>query len=215
MGLAPHDLVWLRSLANLVSEVPRPAWVAGALARAPLVVVRRAPWVAGLVPIGVRGWTRGERYAAFLSPGAIVERITPEQLAGGRGWRVSPRIEEVWALRTLEKVEAVFTSFGFAWGPVGSVGFELASGIATCTASSDLDLVVRAPQPLPLGTARQLCSALSAAPVRVDVQVEMPNGAVALSEYARGGPLTLLRTPAGPRLVADPWAGVRAPGVTA
>jgi phosphoribosyl-dephospho-CoA transferase len=202
-GLAPHDLLFLRTGADLVSEAA-PAWVAAALARAPLVVVRRAAWVAGLAPVGVRGQTRSERYAAFLAPGGIAGRITPEDLAARRGWRGSRRAEEVGALRALERVEALLGALGLGWGPAGSVGFELASGVPTATAASDLDVVIRAPQRLPLDSGRRLIAALADAPVRVDVQMETPAGAVSLAEYARGGPM-VARTAQGPRLVAGPW----------
>ena len=53
-----------------------------------------------------------------------------------------------------------------------------------------------------------LLEALEPLPVRVDVQLEVPRGAVALAEYAAArGPL-VLRTVDGARLVRDPWAAV-------
>ena len=46
---------------------------------------------------------------------------------------------------------------------------------------------------------------MSKLPVRIDVLLETPAGAVALAEYARGKSVVMLRSPQGPRLVADPW----------
>ena len=204
--LAPHDLLWLRDPAGLVSEAPRPAWVADALAFVPLVVVRRAPRVAGRIPVGVRGPTRAARWAAWLPPGAIAGRIAPEDLAARRGWAEGSRPEAIRALRALDLVAVWLDRLDVAWGPIGAVGFELASGVPSATPASDLDLVLRAPRPLPHVAARRLLDSLDGAPARLDIQVETPAGAVALAELARGSPRTLLRTRNGPRLVADPWA---------
>jgi phosphoribosyl-dephospho-CoA transferase len=41
-------------------------------------------------------------------------------------------------------------------------------------------------------------------PCRIDIQVDTGAGGFALAEYVRGGRV-LLKTDAGPRLVADPW----------
>jgi phosphoribosyl-dephospho-CoA transferase len=42
-------------------------------------------------------------------------------------------------------------------------------------------------------------------PVRVDVQIETPSGAIALAEYAANLARVALRTQFGPRLVENPW----------
>jgi phosphoribosyl-dephospho-CoA transferase len=98
----------------------------------------------------------------------------------------------------------LFTFLGLAWGPTGSIGFELATGVAVAGPASDLDVVVRAPEPWFLAQARELVADLARLPVRVDTQLDTPTGAVVLGEYARGGRV-LLRTPDGPKLVNDPW----------
>jgi phosphoribosyl-dephospho-CoA transferase len=94
------------------------------------------------------------------------------------------------------------------------VGFELASGVPTATTSSDLDLLVRAPQPLSWETAEALLTHLAKASVRIDAQIETPSGAIALAEYVQRGPdgqtRMLLRTTDGPRLVCNPWKSVSA-----
>jgi phosphoribosyl-dephospho-CoA transferase len=203
----PHDLLRLADGAGISYEGPVPAWVPSSLARAPWVVVRRAPTIAGLVPVGVRGLTRPERLAAFLSSTAVATRVTPEGLAAARGWRHAFRARNacrLGALRVLDAVDELFTFLGLAWGPTGSVGFELATGVAVAGPASDLDVVVRAPEPWSLARTRELVDDLARLPVRVDTQLDTPTGAVALAEYARGGRV-LLRTPDGPKLVDDPW----------
>ncbi|GGE12602.1 hypothetical protein GCM10011571_12520 [Marinithermofilum abyssi] len=158
-----------------------------------------------MVPAGVRGRTRDLRFAAYIPTHAIVERITPEQLAAKKIWRTCPRTRQIGALGVLESVDELLTARGLTWGPTGSVGFELASGVPTATATSDLDLVIRVTNHLSVEMARQLVQAFTRLPVRVDGQLETPGGAVSLAEYARGEPPVLFRTRTGPRLVNTPW----------
>ena len=202
--MRPHDLLRLADGAGIRYEGPVPAWAPASLARAPWVVVRRAPTINGLVPVGVRGRTRPERLAAFVAPSAVTAHVTPEVLAAARGWRHAFRAHWLGALRILDAVDDLFSSLGLAWGPTGSVGFELATGVAVAGHASDLDVVVRAPEPWSLDRARELADDLARLPVRVDTQLDTPTGAVALAEYACGGQV-LLRTLDGPRLVNDPW----------
>jgi phosphoribosyl-dephospho-CoA transferase len=101
----PHDLLRLAGDAGISHEGPVPAWVPVSLARAPWVVVRRAPTMAGLVPVGVRGRTRPERLAAFLSPTDVAARVSPEDLAAARGWRHAFRGRWLGAVRVLEAVD--------------------------------------------------------------------------------------------------------------
>jgi phosphoribosyl-dephospho-CoA transferase len=142
-----------------------------------------------------------------LAPTAVAARLTPEGLAAAQGWRHTFRARNACrldAFRVLDAIDELFTFLGLAWGPTGSVGFELATGVAVADPASDLDVVVRAPEPWSLARARELTDGLARLPVRVDTQLDTPSGAVALTEYARGGRV-LLRTPDGPKLVNDPW----------
>ena len=202
--MRPHDLLRLADGARLRHEGPVPAWASAALTRAPWVVVRRASAPAGLVPVGVRGRRRSQRLAAFLDAGSVAARVAPEDLVAARGWNRAPRARWVGALRVLDKVDGLLTPMGLAWGPAGSVGFELATGVDATHAASDLDAILRVPEPWPVDEARELAEELARLPVPVDVQLVVPNGAVSLAEYARGGRV-MLRAPGDPRLVWDPW----------
>ncbi len=99
---------------------------------------------------------------------------------------------------------------GFVWGPTGSTGFELATQAPTVTLSSDLDLLIRAPEKLSHDTAIQLLNQLQTiaqrAGIRVDAQLETPAGGVALAEWAAGKARAMARHARGPQLVTDPWA---------
>jgi phosphoribosyl-dephospho-CoA transferase len=181
-----------------------PTWAAAALARAPWVVVRRARGHEGLIPVGVRGHGRSERLAAWLHPEAVLECLTPAELASRAGWQDSARRASIPALAALDTVASLMRHHRLTWGPCGSVGFELATGLATATASSDLDLMVCGDRPLPHAQAAALWAELSQLSVRADVLLEGPAGGLLLEEYARAPRSLVLRTADGPRLIDHP-----------
>ena len=92
----------------------------------------------------------------------------------------------------------------WTWGVTGSTGYALATGIPVIHAASDLDLLIRAPEPLTRDALQRWQQQLTGALCRADTQVETPEGAFALAEWLRDGK-TLLKTRHGPRLVVDPW----------
>jgi phosphoribosyl-dephospho-CoA transferase len=159
-----------------------------------------------MIPVGLRGSSREERFAAYLAVEAIIERVTPEQLSRRDSWRGSGRRKGIPALEQLDSVFRIMSDFGFQWGPTGSVGFELATGVPAATKDSDLDLLVRAPDELERDMCRRARTRLSAqVSVRTDVLIETGAGAIALDEYARGDLPILLRSSNGPKLVYHPW----------
>jgi phosphoribosyl-dephospho-CoA transferase len=207
--LPPHTLLRIAGSDNLETDEHTPTWVAEQLRLAPWVVVRRAPLADALIPVGVRGGRRSERFAAWLRRSAVMKSMSPRQLAKQRGWREHPRSAEVPALAVLDDIEKIMgcSDVGLCWGPVGSVGFELATGVAATNPTSDLDLILQLEGPLEVGRAARLWSDLASFPVRVDVLIEMPHGAVALADLARSRAPYLLRTSEGARLVDDLQAG--------
>ena len=195
-----------RDRMNVDSPEERcPLWVEHSLREAPLVVVRRAKSFAEIIPVDVRGSLRNQRFAAFLAPVSIRRRITPEQLSATGGRLSKARIQEIAGLKALAVIEEQLASFSLAYGPTGSIGFELASGLPTATSASDLDLLIRAPERLPIQLAQELVSIFSGRPCRVDAQLETPRGALSLAEYASGQRPLLLRQDGGPILVDDAW----------
>ena len=195
----------------LACRAPVPAWAADQAVRddEPVVVRRAARRGPGWLPVGLRGATRGERCAAHAYADDVVRTVTPEDLARGRLWRLRPQPEPSAALRLLDRVAPLLDASALAWGVTGGAGYVLAGGSDVLRPESDLDLLLRAPSPGDAPALRAVAAALAAlhAPeARVDVLVETPLGAFALAEWARDAvPALLLRTPAGPRLVADPW----------
>lgn len=207
VGGLPHDLLRIGGADDLISAVEPPAWVRDVLGEMPVVVLRRASAENGLLPVGVRGRVRGERFAAMVPFVRVRERITPEQIACARPWRDTPRGLAIGAIGVLDPVAEALARLGFAWGPTGSVGFELATGAAVASPASDLDLVIRAPERLPLPILKSVFEALGKLPAAIDVQVELPGKrSFALAEYIReSSARVLVRTCNGPCLTADPW----------
>jgi phosphoribosyl-dephospho-CoA transferase len=215
-----HDLLQISGLSDLLSSDGQmtsdlaqalcPLWVERSLQEAAFVVVRRANSFEGMVPVGVRGSLRTQRFAAYIAPESIRKRITPEQIMATRAWlidddQMNGRAKEIPAIDALVAIEDRLGSFPFAYGPTGSVGFELASGIPTATSTSDLDLLIRAPEHFPMPLAQEIMTIFSHLRCRVDAQLETPRGAISLAEYARGETPLLSRQSSGPALVSDPW----------
>lgn len=196
-----HDLLWI---ATPISDVPAwasPEW----LSIAPVVVRREAVAEHGVVPVGIRGRTRGERFAAFVARERIVRRVTPEALARARGWRAHVALANLPCIRALDRIAPELDRLPLIWGITGSVGFALASGMSTLREDSDLDILLRAEKPLPREEARALLSLLRTVPARIDMQVDNGHGGFALAEWAGNSDRVLLKTGRGPMLVADPW----------
>jgi phosphoribosyl-dephospho-CoA transferase len=202
-----HSLLRLSSADALEWESKRPQWASESLRRAPFVVMRRPLPQAEALPVGVRGAGRSQRAAAWVSAGAVRECITPQMLAAQHAWRQRRDFAVMPAVAALEEVAAIFDDHGMEgrWGPGGSVGFELASGVPCATPASDLDIVLSAAVSMSRAAAVSLHAELSVLTVRIDVLLETRNGAVALAEYAKSAGAILLRSPQGPRWVHDPW----------
>ena len=202
-----HDLIRLREPIALTADAPVPAWVEPALRRAPWVVVRRGHVRDGMIPVGVRGLARPQRFAAFLAVGEIADRLSPEDLTDSLCAIERARTDAAPALAALARVAPLLARRGLRWGPGGSVGFEIATGVLTATCSSDLDLILRQDRRLEPGEAIELRAALAeaAALARIDVMLETPGGGVSLTELAAMPRQVLVRTPDGARLSPDPW----------
>ena len=190
-----HDLLWGMTPAHAPADAP--AWVLAALGAEQPVVVRRAIAQPGHVAVGVRGRLREQRFAAEMPLALVQRRVVPEALREV----ISPR--DLPALRALVQLRPVLAQKD--WGVSGSAGFELATGIEALHASSDLDLILRAPEPLERRDAADLQAILDTADCVVDLQLQTPFGAVALREWAGSSRRVLLKAASGAHLVIDPW----------
>ncbi|WP_288099669.1 malonate decarboxylase holo-ACP synthase [Pseudomonas sp.] len=195
--LLAHDLLWGMTPAQLPADAP--AWVIESVLAGQPVVVRRALSAAGQVAVGVRGRLREQRYAASMAIRSITRRVTPEALRHVVIDRDLPVVKALAQLRPL------LDSCGWFWGVSGSAGFELASGFAALHEGSDLDLILRTPQPLSRTRAQALLATLDTAMCVVDMQLQTPFGAVALREWAGSSNRVLLKSASQACLVLDPW----------
>lgn len=192
-----HDLLWGLTPERLPADAP--VWAAEALSLGQPVVVRRAMSAAGYVAVGVRGQSREQRYATSMPVVAIKRRMRPEDLCHVESRRDLP------ALHALSRLRPLLDASGWTWGISGSAGFELASGVEALHERSDLDLILRTPQPLDRLQARELLAQLDGSACTVDMQLQTPCGGVALREWAGSSPRVLLKDDVQARLVSDPW----------
>lgn len=199
----PHDLLWAPDDSVQLAGA-RPEWAdAEWLSSAPLVV-RRESTAAGLVPVGLRGRARSQRCTAYVPHVAVRRCVTPEMLAGTLPTGCA-QAGAFAVLSALREVAPALDATGLAWGPTGGAGFFLATGLAVLRPESDLDLVVRAPQPLGSAQAMALAEVQRQSACRIDIQIDTGHGAFALAEWTRAGGRVMLKTNDGPLLCANPW----------
>jgi phosphoribosyl-dephospho-CoA transferase len=197
-----HDILWITRDAELFPEV-QPAWVRDALSQMPVVVARRAEAPPGFAAVGVRGPSRELRFAALVKVSDIRDLRTPESLAAERGWRENQAGIPAGLREALVLFDELGDTEKFVWGPVGSVGYELATGLPVTTDESDVDVLIRCdvpPDRLMLSSIRDLAKKGVA---HFDVIFEGPPGAVALEELHSHQ--VLLKTRQGPRIAAFSW----------
>jgi phosphoribosyl-dephospho-CoA transferase len=104
----------------------------------------------------------------ILSPPDLVERVD--------------RLPDLPVTDAFRLSAAILSPTGLRWGPGGSVGFTLATGLSVVTASSDLDLVLSVDDVPPLAMLADLREAFRELPARVDCHFDLPIGGVALDE---------------------------------
>ncbi|MEY8772143.1 MULTISPECIES: malonate decarboxylase holo-ACP synthase [Erwinia] len=196
MDVRPHDLLWLSDREALQGDLPE--WVAYWQPALPLVV-RRDRDAQGRIPVGVRGPARHQRAAGWVDAAAVVRVLSPEALIDRLPHTPFYTLPPVQAALRLAQAD-----WPWAWGVTGSLGYALATGEAVMHAGSDLDLLIRAPEP-PAASALQRWQSLCASlPCRADTQLETRLGGFALAEWLRDGKV-LLKTDGGPFLTAAPW----------
>ena len=131
-----HDLILLGTESTITSAEGEPACPYLNPKQRPWVVVRRGRISDGLIPVGVRGSQRHERWAGFTRLSEALETRRPDQL---RMLLAEESRGTVQAFRTLSYLESHLVGLEMSWGPGGSVGYELASGVPAVHANSDLE----------------------------------------------------------------------------
>ena len=197
MNIRPHDLLWLHADATLLG-ITEP-WVAQQWSPQQPVVVRRDVVQQVAIPISVRGAARHQRAAGWVQMQDVQRIDAPEDLVARAATHRFHALPTVQALQQLQQQR-----WSWQWGVTGSTGFALATSLAVLHAESDLDLLIRAPQPLDSDELALWQQRLLQLPCRADTQIETPCGAFALNEWLRSGRV-LLKTTRGPRLTDLPW----------
>lgn len=196
-SLQAHDLLWGMTARQL--EKSAPAWAVEAMRAGHPVVVRRAITDSSRVAVGIRGRARHQRYATQMLRAAIRRCVSPEQLLDVN-LQQFPHLQE-----RLLRISKIMNSFAVQWGYTGSVGFELASGIQAVHEQSDIDLLVRMPNYLSKQIAQNMLQQLAETTDKLDVQLQTPQGGVALKEWATSSGKVLLKRHDAAVLVENPW----------
>src|ERR1700691_1216198 len=121
-----HDLILLPSETAVTSAAGLEACPYLNPNQRPWVVVRRGRIADGLIPVGGRGAQRHERCAGFTRLSDVAGTLRPDQL---RLQLAEDSRRTLLAFRTLSYLESSLVGLDMSWGPGGSLGYELASGI--------------------------------------------------------------------------------------
>jgi len=172
-----HDLLLLRGESAVTSAEGVPC---------PYLNLNQRPWV-----VVRRGLSE------------VLETRRPDQL---RLILAEDSRRTLQAFRSLSYLESHLVGLNMSWGPGGSVGYELASGVAAVHVDSDLDFIFSAPQRLDITEAQDLWRMIRSAPGKVDALVETPLCGFSLEEFVTASPRKmLLRTSDGRILGSNPW----------
>ena len=206
----PHDLLVFKDKQDLIlSENPLPGWAKDSLAKASIVVVRRGKIQHDLIPVGIRGYERNQRLAAFLKQKAIKKQYHPDYFIRNKSWqRLNRDRQELPAFRALRQVATVLKDYH--WGIGGSLAYEMATGLEmvknTSEHASDMDLLLYFDQPMSKSKAQSLLQKLNQFKVHADLQVVKGENGFSLEEFAIShSRQVLVKTAAGPILTTDPW----------
>ncbi|MCS5781038.1 malonate decarboxylase holo-ACP synthase [Klebsiella pneumoniae subsp. pneumoniae] len=171
-------------------------WVAQQWRAALPVVVRRDVDDQARVPVGVRGHEARAARRRLGTGAHIVRSVTPEMLVEARSITLLAVCLAAAGPGGLSP--SPYTAGPWGWGVTGSTGYALATEIPVLHAASDLDLLIRAPQPLDREALLEWQTRVAQLPCRADTQVETPYGAFAPNEWLRDG-RALLKTSRGAR----------------
>jgi len=205
-AFAPHDLLWAEDANVFGDDGQLPSWAsADWLNCAPAVVRREKVLDPGHIPVGLRGKTRSQRFKTYLDRAAVARCVKPEMLAHCVARAPELHARKFAAVDALLTLTPLLDATGLTWGPTGGVGFALASRLPVLRADSDLDLVVRAFNPLDAEVTKTLQAASLSVACRLDIQIDTGHGAFSLAEWVVGRRRVMLKTDIGPFLTDDPW----------
>lgn len=211
--LEPHDIIKVSRKAQSfmiasLSDIGQGYWQ-----RSPYHVVRRAvvpnDGNGDLIPIGVRGNDRHERFGIYIPHEWVEEVVTPISLMQNQKWLQWERSDKFLAIiETLNILATYLASYPIGIG--GSLGYELTSGIFAVKEASDIDLILYShklfSKSLTIRQAQEIIEISNTCSVLVDIQVQNKRGAFHLQEYVNNpNEAILLKSNQGPILSKDIW----------
>lgn len=200
-----HDLIWLKPSTEYLFQSESPEWVSQVWQiNDPLVVRRDYSDHLNLIPVGVRGYQRNQRWGGWLHATDILTVQTPAEVA-----LLSNNLNNQQQLAAFATFQTLTRLMSYQWpfvlGVTGSLAFSLATGKIWCHEKSDLDLSIRCfTKSLTKPTVQPFYQFIQSCSCRVDVQISSPLGGFSLAEWLSNDQV-LLKTNHGPLMVDDPW----------
>lgn len=196
MEIKVHDIIKFTNIDKLKRYSSIPEWVYTTPSAFNFGVVRRMPISNKLIPIGLRGEGRAQRFGTYIHEDHIIEVIKPNSLVN--------RIDEFndrFYYPTLKSIRDEFKKLNLTWGPTGSIGFEIATNINVTSLKSDIDLSIYM-EAIDDELFMKVGEFLKSLDRKIDVQVEVPIlGAFLLNDYLKNQETGfIVRTPFGPQL---------------
>ncbi|MDP4002169.1 malonate decarboxylase holo-[acyl-carrier-protein] synthase [Methylobacterium sp. NEAU K] len=178
-AFARHDLVradpgawadWLRTRVDLAGIPHLAGWTA---AGRPLIVRRRVPGeMAGSVPLGLPlPPADGKRRIGLALPAAELAPLAAPSLA-----ETAEHAPAAWH-GTIAALVALGERHGLVPRPFGGLLWQAVTGLPYLTTTSDLDLLWPCPAPVPSGLLDGLATIADSAPMRIDGEILLPDGA--------------------------------------
>ncbi len=187
----PHDIVKVKEGVSL-DTLSLPNWAYKSWQSSPYHVIRRAPIRDKMIPIGIRGTTRGERYGCYIPITWVEKIISPQSLVAERAWHHWQRATSFPRMfDAIERMSHILMDI--KWGIGGSIGYELTTGLPTITEQSDLDIILYPTRQFSTQTGTLWQEEAQNCTIKVDIQVETSQGAFHLVEYLSGRDKILLK----------------------
>lgn len=201
--VAVHDLLRVKDIKKIQVEDSMPEWAEDILQLSSYVIVRRGDQ-SKKIPVGIRGFKKSQRLAAWIDYDNFDSIFTPQDAVKNFQTSSNPRFS-LPAFKLLKRLLPIMKNYN--WGVGGSLEYELATGIQMVHETSDVDVIMQRPAKMTRQEAKDLVEELrQVSNAHADIQVVYNDIGFSLEEYALSKSKNILiKTNAGPKLVEDPW----------
>lgn len=196
-----HDFIFFKESKDLEYEGILPTWVKQKVARYPVAVVRRDV-ITDKIAIGIRGDTKAQKFAAYITPDKITKYLSSVDVLK----LVKNHNSNVDLWKAISEIRSYLDKKNLNWGLSGSAAYELVTGIPTVTKNSDIDLIAFKQEKLSQVEAKSLLAYLNSFGLHADVQIMRGSAGFSLEEYAKSkNNEVLIKSNKGPYLSRTPW----------